>query len=89
MRTHKRGPWVVYRATIKGIAVGPTAVCQSDEWDALQAARPGVHTLLRGDISNEAEAERLARGTAGDPVPRSGDRLRATVRLGDLPAVGH
>jgi hypothetical protein len=32
----------------------------------MERARPGYHTLVRSGITNEGEAERLARGTAGD-----------------------
>ena len=35
----------------------------------------GYHTLIRGGITNEPEAERLARGTAGDRAPRPATRL--------------
>ena len=60
--------WVVYRMAVKGAADGVNAVCTQDEWDAMELARPGHHTLVRGRIANEAEAERLARGTSGDTV---------------------
>ena len=36
------------------------------EWDAMESAQPGYHTLVRSGITNEGEAERLARGTAGN-----------------------
>lgn len=60
--------WVVYQMAGKGSTSGGTAVCTQDEWDAMEIARPGHHTLVRERIANEAEAERLARGTSGDPV---------------------
>jgi hypothetical protein len=31
----------------------------------------GELTLVKAGITNEAEAEKLARGTSGDPVPRN------------------
>jgi len=34
--------------------------------DAMELARPGYYKLVRAGITNEAEAERLARGTSGD-----------------------
>ena len=66
--------WVVYRVTIKGQTAGPNAVCEQAEWDAMERDRPGLHTLIRAGIATEGEAERLARGTSGDPVrkPSSG-----------------
>jgi hypothetical protein len=63
--------WVVYRVTLKGQADGPNAVCEQAEWEALERDRPGVHTLIRAGIASEGEAERLARGTSGDPTPRT------------------
>jgi hypothetical protein len=62
--------WVVYQSAVKGEATGPNAVCEQGEWDAMEAAAPGRNRLIRGGIVNEGEAERLARGTSGDPVPR-------------------
>jgi hypothetical protein len=47
------------------------AVCEQSEWDAMELARPGYHTLVKAHIANEAEAEKLARGTSGDPQPRA------------------
>jgi hypothetical protein len=64
--------WVVYRMTLHGKAEQVNAVCEQAEWDAMEAQRPGHHTLVRAGIANEAEAEKLARGTAGDRLsPRS------------------
>ncbi len=82
------GPWVVYRVTGKGRLSDTTAVCESGEWDTMEAARPGVHTLLRAGIGTEGEAERLARGTAGDAAPPAGERVRAGVLLGFRDAPG-
>jgi len=65
--------WVVYKMTQHGNAVGMSAVCEQREWDAMELARPGYHTLVRAGIANEAEAETLARDTSGyvAPVPRA------------------
>jgi hypothetical protein len=46
---------------------GRLAVCEQAEWDAMGPARPGCYKLVKAGITNEAEAERLARGTSGDP----------------------
>lgn len=62
--------WVVYRMPMKGHADGMNAVCDQDEWDAMEKERPGYNTLIRSGITSEGEAERLARGKSGDPVPR-------------------
>ncbi|HVK16007.1 MAG TPA: hypothetical protein VM533_03600 [Fimbriiglobus sp.] len=64
------GSWVVYRMAIKGHPEGINAVCEKREWDAMEADQPGRHTLIMSGIANEGEAERLARGTAGDTKPR-------------------
>jgi hypothetical protein len=58
--------WVVYQMHIHGKADGMNAVCEQSEWEAMELAQPGYHTLIRGGITNEGEAERLARGTSGD-----------------------
>jgi hypothetical protein len=63
--------WVVYSIPMKGIPEGVRAVCEQGEWEALDAAKPGLLTLVRGGISNEGEAERLARGTAGQAKSRN------------------
>lgn len=68
--------WVVYRKTLGGNAAGANAVCEQAEWDKMEAARPGYHTLIRDRIWNEGEAERLARGTSGDTPVRAGRRGR-------------
>jgi hypothetical protein len=70
MRTKRAVAWVVYQAAVKGMEQGPNAVCDQAEWDAMEAATPGANRLIRGGITNEAEAERLARGSSGDFVPR-------------------
>jgi hypothetical protein len=58
--------WVVYKMTIHGRPTEVRAVCEQGEWDAMEAASPGHHKLVREGIASEPEAERLARGTAGD-----------------------
>ncbi len=70
-KSHGAESWVVYLMTVKKNAAGMNAVCEQAEWDAMELARPGLHTLVRSGIANEAEAERLARGTSGDPTPRT------------------
>jgi hypothetical protein len=57
--------WVVYETHIDGRTYTAKAVCEQAEWDAMERAKPGRHTLVRSGIASEAEAERLARGTPG------------------------
>jgi hypothetical protein len=57
--------WVVYEtpATVKKSTM--KVVCEQGEWDRLTLDKPEF-TLVRSDIKNEGEAEKLARdGTAG------------------------
>jgi len=71
-RTNTRGPesWVIYQTVVKGEAAGPNGVCEQAEWEAMERAFPGGHLLIQAGISSEGVAERLARGTSGDPKPR-------------------
>jgi hypothetical protein len=61
MQRYETGPWVVYQTTVPGRPGAVTVVCSQREWDALERARPGHHTLVREGIASEAEAERVAR----------------------------
>ena len=58
--------WVVYRMTVHKKHVPVNAVCEQSEWDELERQRPGHHMLVRGGITSETEAEKLARTL---PVP--------------------
>jgi hypothetical protein len=60
--------WVVYRMMmrVKGRTTGMGAVCEQGEWEAMERAKPGHHTLIRSGITTESEAERLARSV--EPV---------------------
>ena len=53
--------WVVYVMTLHGKTSGMSAVCEQGEWEAMERARPGYHVLVQAGITNEGEAERLAR----------------------------
>ena len=75
MKKTNLASWVVYRMTVHGKESGMNAVCEQSEWGAMESARPGYHTLVRAHITDEAEAEKLARGTSGDPKPRQPGRL--------------
>ena len=80
MRTNEKSLlWVVYRMTIHGKPWGMNAVCRQSEWEALERAQPGYHTLVQAGIANEGEAERLARsgpvdGNTGKPSELKGAR---------------
>lgn len=69
--------WVVYRMTSHNGKVTGNVVCEQGEWDAIEAAHPGVHSLLHTGLKTEQEAERLARGTSGDNYGRRGGPKRA------------
>jgi hypothetical protein len=59
--------WVVYRVTVKGKPSETCAVCEQAEWDEMERVQPGHHTLVLAGITNEGEAERLARSGPADP----------------------
>jgi hypothetical protein len=69
-KSHEAVSWVVYLMTVHGKEYPMNAVCRQSELDEMELDRPGYHTLVKSGITNEAEAERLARGTSGDPVRR-------------------
>ena len=71
MKTEKPVAWVVYKMTMPGKHTGMIAVCEQSEWEAMELARPGYHTLIRSGIQDESEAEKLARGTAGNAPVRA------------------
>ena len=74
--------WVVYKMAMHGKPGFMSAVCEQGEWDAMEVARPGYHTLVRAGIANEAEAEKLARGTSGDPSkPRPNGEVLARAAI--------
>ena len=62
--------WVVYKMHLAGTE-GPNAVCEQAEWDEMERTRPGAQFLVRCGIATEGAAERLARGTSGDPKPKA------------------
>jgi hypothetical protein len=62
-KIEKAMSWVVYRMRIHGKPIGMNAVCEQGEWEAMEGAAPGYHTLILAGITNEGEAERLARSS--------------------------
>ena len=77
MRDATTQAWVVYSVPVKGSPDPTRAVCEQAEWEAMDPARSGLYTLVLGGITNEGEAERLARGTAGAARPRGARRAAA------------
>ena len=61
--------WVVYEMLERGQPCGRFAVCDTAEWNQLEAARPGAYPLIRAGIVNETEAEQLARSTTVSKQP--------------------
>jgi hypothetical protein len=80
--------WVVYTMPVKGIPAGARGICEQAEWDAMERARPGVNTLIRGGMTNEGEAERLARGASGEGRRRNTKAARTSwaAKAATLPA---
>jgi hypothetical protein len=71
MRNYRQATsWVVYRTSFQGTAGSRTGVCDQTEWEAMEVAKPGVQTLIRGGIASESEAEQMAR-TAGYDTNKS------------------
>ncbi len=43
--------WEIYHPVNKGLASGPHAVCEQDEWALMERDRPGSQTLVQcGDL---------------------------------------
>jgi hypothetical protein len=61
--------WVVYQS-VDGPRMGMKSVCEASEWDAMQSAQSTAVKLIKKNIGSESEAEKLARGTSGDPKKR-------------------
>jgi hypothetical protein len=74
--------WVVYRMTLPKQVIGGNVVCEQREWDAIELAHPGRHTLLYSGLKTEQEAEKLARGTSGDDYGRRGGKKKVEKPAG-------
>lgn len=86
MRKPELQVWAVYQTPMRGCRVGMRAVCRQDEWEALDRASPGVNTLIAGDLTNEGEAERLARGLSGHE-PTKAEKEKARFAAVDIEAI--
>jgi hypothetical protein len=74
--------WVVYKMSLFASAAARNAICTQSEWGVMEAARPGQHTLIRGQIGSEGEAERLARDLQTPPEPPKPAKLSySAIRL--------
>ena len=71
MRAPIAESWVVYTMPVRHDPKGIRGICEQAEWDAMELARPGVNTLIRGGMTNEGEAEGLARGASGEGRQRN------------------
>jgi hypothetical protein len=74
--TQKHKTWVVYWMTVHGKPGGASAVCEQEEWDAMERSRPGYHTLVLAGIPTEGEAEQRARQAQLDTQPSKPSRLK-------------
>lgn len=81
MRAEEPTAWVVY--TIKALGKMPSinAICTQGEWGALDSARPGKLELVRENIDNEGEAERLARMLTPPAAPKAPRPARLPLRI--------
>ena len=61
--------WAVYE-TVTGPTAGRRTICSASEWTSMHKSEPGNHKLIREGITDESEAEKLARGTSGDAKSR-------------------
>ena len=66
--------WVVYETPVFGKSLGGRSVCEQNDWDAMETARPGFHTLIQAGITSERDAEHLVRGSQN--TGGRGPRLR-------------
>lgn len=62
--------WVIYQAVVKGELTDLKGVCEQTEWEAMERTKPGSTVLIHSGIADEAVAERRARGTSGNAIPR-------------------
>ena len=70
MPLSSRSTWVVFQS-VQGKQMGAKSVCQQREWEALERSNPGANELIASGLESETAAEKLARGSAGDPKKRA------------------
>jgi hypothetical protein len=76
--------WAVYKKFTKKVPEGMNAVCEQEEWNAMELAKPGQQQLIQGGIANEAMAERLARGKSGDSIEHRSGAIAHTSPVVEL-----
>lgn len=57
--------WVVYE-TVTGPHTGMMSVCTEDDWRVIESRDSSKNRIIKAEIVDENEAEKLARGTSGD-----------------------
>jgi hypothetical protein len=68
--------WVLYQPQVRVGGPVTIAVCEQEEWDAMELADPGRHALLRSGIATEAEADSLARELQTPPAKAPAPKRR-------------
>ncbi len=81
MRAEEPTAWVVYTINALGKMPSINAICTQGEWSALDLSRPGRLTLVREQIDNEGEAERLARSLGPQAPPKAPRPARLPLRI--------
>ncbi len=72
--------WVIFQAVVRGEATGPKGVCEQAEMEEMERVKPGGAWVIQSGIADEGVAERLARGTSGDPKPRiTRDTVKSSI----------
>ena len=56
--------WVVFETPVHVKGRKLTAICEQDEWDTMEPDLRKNYTLIRSEITNEGEAEQLARSSS-------------------------
>lgn len=75
MRAVASNSWVVYSMPLRHSPNPMRAVCEQSEWEKMNREKPDFYTLIQAGITNEGEAERLARGTSGEVPRRTTNRV--------------
>ena len=86
MRSTKAQSWVVYSMPVRDNVIPMRCVCEQSEWETIERSKPGHYVLIQSGITNEGEAERLARGSSGEARPRTAKRVAPTWANQTTPA---
>jgi len=74
--------WGIYKPQVSGPGPGAVAVCEQEEWDAMELAEPGRHALLHSGIASEALAEAMARELQGSGTAKAGASKAGASKAG-------